>query len=246
MSRTPTPPVPTGAVPTGPLPPGPSVEGRVATGPPERPAGVRQQRKRQTRQALLGAARRVLERRGMGGLTTREVAAEAGVAAGTFFVHFPDLNTLVETLLDEHVGQALDRALRTLSDDGDLVARLVHVAAELYASYDREPELSRQYISASLFHHHPDGPAERRMAEFREWVSGEFARAAEAGAVPPLDPLLGFTSYFSLYFGVLVAGLRGELDREAQLAVLDAALRRLVGGGGPGGGGRAAREGRTA
>ncbi|WP_436991584.1 TetR/AcrR family transcriptional regulator [Streptomyces sp. enrichment culture] len=218
---------------------------------------MRQQRKRRTRQALLDAARRVLERRGMAGLTTREVAAEAGVAAGTFFVHFPDLNTLVETLLDEHVGQALDRALRTLPADGDLVARLVHVAAELYGSYDREPELSRQYISASLFHHHPGGPTERRMAAFQAWVSGEFARAAEAGTAPPLDPVLAFTSYFSLYFGVLVAGLRGQLDRAAQLAVLEAALRRLVGSGAPGGGtpgdggapgdvGRAAGEGRTA
>lgn len=216
----------------------------------DRPPGVRQQRKQRTRQALLDAARRVLERRGVAGLTTREVAAEAGVAAGTFFVHFPDAATLVETLLDEHVGQALDRALRTLPADGDLVARLVHVAAELYGSYDREPELSRQYIAASLFHHHPDGPTERRMAEFRAWVTAEFARAAGSGAVSPPDPLVAFTSYFSLYFGVLVAGLRGELDRDAQLAVLEAALRRIVDGGaatGPGDGGRrAAAEGRPA
>ncbi|MEU7565770.1 TetR/AcrR family transcriptional regulator [Streptomyces fradiae] len=196
----------------------------------KRPAtGVRQERKRRTRQALLDAARRVLERRGMAGLTTREVAAEAGVAAGTFFVHFPDLATLVETLLDEHVGQALDTALRTLPD-GDLVTRLVHVAARLYESYDREPELSRQYISAALFHRHPDGPTERRMAEFRAWVTGEFARAAEAGAAPGQDPALAFTAYFSLYFGVLVAGLRGELDRDGQVALLEAALRRLVHG----------------
>ncbi|MCP9958107.1 TetR/AcrR family transcriptional regulator [Streptomyces sudanensis] len=171
----------------------------------------------------------MLERRGTSGLTTREVAAEAGVAAGTFFVHFPDLGTLVETLLDEHVGRALDTALRTLPEDGDPVARLVHVAAELYDSYDREPELSRQYLSASLFHHHPDGPTERRMAEFRVWVAGEFARAADAGTIPPIDPEVAFTAYFSLYLGVLVAGLRGELDPADRVRLLEAALRRIVG-----------------
>ncbi|URM90555.1 TetR/AcrR family transcriptional regulator [Streptomyces sp. MRC013] len=201
---------------------------------PTIPMGIRQQRKQRTRQALLAAARRVLERRGTNGLTTREVAAEAGVAAGTFFVHFPDLGTLVETLLDEHVGRALDTALATLPEDGDLVARLVHVAAELYDSYDRQPELSRQYLSASLFHHHPDGPTERRMAEFRVWVAGEFARAGGAGTAPPIDPEAAFTAYFSLYFGILVAGLRGELDRADRVRLLETTLRRVVGTAGEG------------
>ncbi len=190
--------------------------------------GVRAQRKQQTRQTLLAAARRVLLRRGLAGLTTRDVAAEANVAAGTFFVHFPDLNTLIETLLDEHIGRALEAAMRTLPPAGDLVGRLVHVAGELYASYDREPDLARQYLSASLFHTNPQGPTERRMAEFRRWVTGELEEAASARTVTLPDPDLLFTAFFSLYFGILVAGLRGEMDRAAQLRLLKASLTRII------------------
>jgi AcrR family transcriptional regulator len=191
------------------------------------PAISRQQRKEQTRQALLAAARRVIERQGLAKMTTREVAQEAGVAAGTFFVHFPDLNILVETLLDERIAVALEEALHTLPTSDDLVGQLVHVARVLYDSYDAEPDLSRQYLAASLFHPSPQGPAERRIAEFQSWVTQRIAQAVAASALPAIDPVVGFTGYFSLYFGILVAGLRGQLDRSDQVALLDALLRRL-------------------
>lgn len=199
----------------------------TASEPSQARVGTRQERKQQTRQALLAAARRVLARRGVAKMTTREIATEAGVAAGTFFVHFPDLNTLVETLLDERIGVALDRALRTLPASGDLVGQLVHVARELYESYDSEPELSRQYLSASLFHPNPHGPAEKRVAQFQHWVTEHITEAVSNGAVPPIDPTVAFTTYFSLYFGILVFGLRGQLGRAEQMALLDASLRRL-------------------
>ncbi|MCH0540836.1 TetR/AcrR family transcriptional regulator [Streptomyces sp. MUM 203J] len=196
------------------------------------PGGVRQERKRQTRRALLAAAREVLGRRGLSGLTTREVAAEAGVAAGTFFVHFPDVNSLVETLLDEHIEHAMADACGTLPPSADVVGRLVHVAGRMYDSYDREPELSRQYLAASLFPAGPGGVSAQRVAEFREWVAAELARAEKAGEIPPVDVELAFTAYFSLYFALLVRGLRGEIGRDGQVRMLDETLRRILGAGG--------------
>lgn len=189
--------------------------------------GVRQQAKERTRQALLAAARRVLNRRGLAGTTTREIAAEAGVAAGTFFVHFPDMNLLIETLLDEHVEQALRQGLRSIPDGAGLMDQLLHVAAALYRSYDAEPEMARQYLSATLFHSHPGGPAEQRLIQFRGWVTERIAQARSDGQIGQIDPELAFAAYFALYFGFLVAGLRGELDRTRQLALLKSSLQRL-------------------
>ncbi len=188
----------------------------------------RQARKQQTRRDLLAAARRVLARRGLAATTTREIAAEAGVAAGTFFLHFPDMNTLVETLLDDHVAAALADAFDTLPTDGDLVGELVHVAAALYASYDREPDLARQYLAATLFAANPDGPTRPRMERFEAWVSTRVAVAVSAGRVDPIDPALAFAGYFSLYFGILVAGLRGQLTHDQRIDLLDAALTRFL------------------
>jgi AcrR family transcriptional regulator len=105
---------------------------------PASPAG-RAQQKAATREALLAAARRVIATAGFDRATTRAVAAEAGVAVGTVFAHFPDVGALAEALLDEHIGAALARAERTRPRKGDVVTRLVHVARALYDSYDVDP-----------------------------------------------------------------------------------------------------------
>ncbi len=188
---------------------------------------ARQIQKARTREALLAAARKVLRKRGFAKTTTREVAREAGVAAGTVFVHFRDVDALVEALLDEHIAAALEGARRTMPKGADLVARLVHVSKKLYDSYAVEPELSREYLSASLFRTEPGGSADQRLAEFQAWVSTEITEAVSAGRCPPIDLRLAFGAFFSLYFGALVAGLRGQLTRKEQLALLDASLRRL-------------------
>ncbi|MFO0724353.1 MAG: TetR/AcrR family transcriptional regulator [Myxococcota bacterium] len=189
--------------------------------------GVRQQQKAQTRAALLAAARRVLQRRGFGQTTTREIAEEAGVAAGTFFVHFPDLGALVEALLDEHLGAVLEGALKAALRRKGLVAQLSYVARQLYESYDVEPELSRAYLTGSLFPARSGGQMTTRLQSFSGWVVERIDAAVKSGAVPEIDRALAFSAFFSLYFGILVAGLSGMMPRKQQLAFLEASLRRL-------------------
>ncbi len=191
-----------------------------------RSAGVREERKRQTRAALLEAAKAVLARRGLSGMTSREVAQEAGVSIGTVFLHFPSTGALVEALLDEHIEAALEKSQKDLPKEG-LVRQLVHVSQGLFESYDVEPELSREYLSLTLFSKVPGGATEVRLAQFEAWVNGVVSEAVARKEIPPIEPRLAFTGYFSLYFGLLVSGLRGHLTRKQQLKLLDAGLRRL-------------------
>ena len=192
--------------------------------------GVREQQKLETRQALVDAARRVLARRGFAGATTREIASEAKVASGTFFVHFPSVGALVAALLDEHVANALASSLRSAAKKRGVVAQLVHVCSALYESYDQEPELARAYITGSLFPA-PASDAARagsaRLASFRAWVSERIDAAISSGELQEISRELAFTSFFSLYFGLLVAGLNGQLTRKQQLVLLQASLTRL-------------------
>ena len=66
-----------------------------------------------TRQALLDAGVAVAEAQGLAGLSVNRVVAEAGVAKGTFYVHFEDRNAFVDALharfhdrVEEKVGEA--------------------------------------------------------------------------------------------------------------------------------------------
>jgi AcrR family transcriptional regulator len=51
-----------------------------------------------TREALLDAGVTVAERHGLSGLSVNQVVAEAGVAKGTFYVHFDERATFVDAL----------------------------------------------------------------------------------------------------------------------------------------------------
>jgi AcrR family transcriptional regulator len=186
----------------------------------------RAEQKSRTRDEVLQAARRIVRRQGFAATTARDVAAEAGVAVGTVFLHFPTMSRLAETLLDETVAAAL--ATAEVSRPEGLIERLIQVSGCLYDAYDAEPELSREVIAASLFEGSAGGPSEVRMTEFRDWVAAEVAAAVSAGEIPQIDPTVAFLGYFALYFGALVTGLRGELDRGAQLALLRSSLQRLL------------------
>lgn len=187
----------------------------------------RQEQKRRTRQEILGAARSVIAAKGFAATTARDVAGQAGVAVGTVFVHFPTMGRLAETLLDDTVGAALDAAADGLPDTG-LVDQLLHVSCTLYDAYRADEELSRQVISGSLFETAPEGPSRRRMTDFADWVGARVEAAVAAGEIEPISREGAFGGFFALYFGVLVAGLRGELDAPAQRTVLHSALHRFL------------------
>ena len=73
---------------------------------PERADAVR------NRQKILAATRRLVADRGIGAVTTAEVARTAGVAKGTVFHRFGDRAGLIRALLDEHERDLQERILR--------------------------------------------------------------------------------------------------------------------------------------
>lgn len=61
---------------------------------------------RSTQESLLKAGEAVAEREGLGGLSVAAVAAQAGVAKGTFYVYFPDREAFVDALHQRFYEQA--------------------------------------------------------------------------------------------------------------------------------------------
>jgi TetR/AcrR family transcriptional regulator, transcriptional repressor for nem operon len=79
-------------------------------GAPRRPASRDAAR---TYEQLLDAGVEVAEREGLAGLSVNRVVAAAGVAKGTFYVHFPDRESFVDALharFHERVREAVERA----------------------------------------------------------------------------------------------------------------------------------------
>lgn len=95
-------------------------------------SGVRQAQKQQTRQALLDAGLRLLERQNLSSLGLRELTREVGVSPAAFYRHFPDMADLGVALVDEALGSlhGVIRAVLTGStDSADLIDRTVTIIA---------------------------------------------------------------------------------------------------------------------
>ena len=67
----------------------------------------RQERSRDTVEAILGATARVLKRRGFAGTNTNRVAEVAGVSVGSLYQYFPNKDALVAALHQRHAHELL-------------------------------------------------------------------------------------------------------------------------------------------
>ena len=79
----------------------------------------------QTRERLLAAGLALFAERGLHGVTSHDVAARAGVAAGTFYLHFKDKRELLRVIAAETIAllrERLDRATRAARGSREGVA----------------------------------------------------------------------------------------------------------------------------
>jgi AcrR family transcriptional regulator len=84
-----------------------------------------------TREALLDAGVAVAEQHGLAGLSVNRVVAQAGVAKGTFYVHFDDRDAFVDALharFHDRVQEAVGAAIDGLPPGSEQIVR----AAEAY------------------------------------------------------------------------------------------------------------------
>lgn len=164
--------------------------------------GARSERKRKTRAAVLRSARALFAERGFEGTTIRDVAARAGVAVGTVFLHCPDKGALLAATLDDQIERTLTKAWSSLPA-GDVRRRLRHVVGALYRMYARSPALSRVLIKESLF----SAGDEVAGARLDAFLRGLAELLAASGELRAGDPELAARAVFAAYFAVLVEGL---------------------------------------
>ena len=100
---------------------------------PDRRSGQHDERKAQTRRALLDAALDLLIDESFTSLSLREVAKGAGIVPTAFYRHFPDMDALGITLVDESIGtlHGLFRDARANAEGGThLVRGSLHVLVD--------------------------------------------------------------------------------------------------------------------
>ncbi|HEV2870673.1 MAG TPA: TetR/AcrR family transcriptional regulator [Actinomycetota bacterium] len=101
--------------------------------PPHRTAG---QRAGLSREAVLGAARRVADDQGVDHLTMRRLAAELGVTPNALYTYLPDKEALLDALVDDLLG-GIETGDPAEGDWRDGLARVMDASRRLLLAHPR-------------------------------------------------------------------------------------------------------------
>ncbi len=178
--------------------------------------------KQATQATVLAAARDTFEELGFERANLREIAARAGVSAGTVLHYYGDKRGLLHAALFEELDTALDRAIQRGRRSRTLLAQLDVLTREVFAYYKARPALSRIALKESLF---ADAPWAGRFAEQTARVSHAITALAAAartrGELPArTDPALLSVTYLSVFYFALIAWAQQAVaDPEALVAV---------------------------
>ena len=111
-------------------------------------AGRTDRRKTRTRGALIGAAQRILARRGTIEVAVQEITDEADVGLGSFYNHFTSKAELFEEAVLELLsdfGAGLDAACAGMTDPAEVFAVGIRLTCRLAGS---QPEVARILVMA--------------------------------------------------------------------------------------------------
>ncbi|MDA3645321.1 TetR/AcrR family transcriptional regulator [Saccharopolyspora indica] len=175
----------------------------------------------QRRSELLDAAESIVLRSGIESLTVDDVTTAAGVAKGTFYLHFGNKYELVTALRNRYVNRFVLRQ-RDESREGvgvDRIERWVQVGIEEYLRDVRLHDV--------LFHHasRPDPSASNPSVDALAELIGE------AGVGAP-DPHATAVVLYCAMHGVADHIVHAPDQRERMLAEVSRLCRALVGGAG--------------
>lgn len=144
------------------------------TADPDAPAGRRRaEQKARTRALILEAARRRFHDQGYEQTTVRAIAADAGVALGTIFKHFPDKSSLLIAAMLEDLDGIEHKGLAQLDLSAPLDEQLRVFITAVYRFWEDRQALARVLLRETWF---GAGPW---AEEYRDQTAQLLGRAAE-------------------------------------------------------------------
>lgn len=112
----------------------------------------RQKQKAQTRSKLKGIAKQSFLSKGIEATNTRAISAEAEVAVGTFFAHFPDKMSLIKEIFFDEMDASLHQSANDLmiTPKVNPCDYLYHYAHNLFDFYLEYSEFTHLVLGQSL------------------------------------------------------------------------------------------------
>lgn len=182
------------------------------------PKRTRADKMADTREAIRRAAWELFVAKGYAATTTGEIAARAGVAAGTVFVHASDKVDLLFLVMHERLSAAVEEGFSTLpsASRAPLLERFLHVFRPLFRMYGEHPEVASAFVRGLPGARGPNAlRTETLTFGFLHRLALMVGESQASGEVAKdLEPILCAQNVFGLYFMALMSWLSGHTTIE--------------------------------
>ncbi len=165
----------------------------------------REQSKKETRQLIFRAARKLFARKGMEECTIRDIARKAGVSPASVVVHFKSKTALLEEVLSSDIEKALSELKASTPDRAELAHKLMHLAGGMLVFYDKNRDLYRALLRYTIFQPVSETPTMTKQSErYVQFLARMIEDEKARGRVrPEADNMVTAASLFFLYLGAL-------------------------------------------
>jgi AcrR family transcriptional regulator len=164
----------------------------------------------ETRGRVIAAARELFRVQGFDATSAEQIAARAGVAKGTVFLHGGSKERLLLFAFEAEVVETATRALAEVDTAQPLAPALHGIFSHFFRLYERDLALARRFVKEQMVRTHQENPLAPLTLDFVARLAELIARRQTNGEVDPgVDPALGAQISFALYYGVLVGWLSG-------------------------------------
>ncbi|HTO08938.1 MAG TPA: helix-turn-helix domain-containing protein [Myxococcota bacterium] len=163
-------------------------------------SGRRERGKREKLGRIRVAAHRLFVKQGFERTTTRQIAAEADIGAGTLFLYAPTKEDLLVQIFQDEAGRAVERAFAHMPQ-APLLEQLLAVFHALIEFHAADPALARVFVKELPFVDDSRHGLAHFMAQLYARLGGlvEAAKASgELGADAPVRLLV--QNLFGIYF----------------------------------------------
>ncbi|KXO87592.1 hypothetical protein AXK56_14270 [Tsukamurella pulmonis] len=204
---------------------------------PVGPAARGERRRAKTRAAIIAAAEDLLGRTAPESVRIEDVAARAGTAPATVYVHFGTKDGLVASTTERLLTAAFEEVAAASSGGGSAVERVVATGRAYLRMLVDRPALTRYLIARELRTDEPVSPTDaridRQLEATRIAFEGLIQDSIDAGEVLPLDARLMSHFLFGAWVGLAALSLEGNprpLSAEDVIRSGDQALEVLTRG----------------
>ena len=183
------------------------------------------------RARIQAAAMRLFAERGFDATTTKAVADEAGVAAGTIFLYAQDKSDLLILAIHDELARVIEAQFMSMPD-APLLEQLLRVFSGFLSFYEAHPKIAGAFVQTVVTKHGPNAvEMDRLTLSALQRIAGLVQAAIDRGELlSDVPPLLLAQNAFALYVSSLMAWLRGyaEDGRGLLRIALELQLRGLL------------------